>query len=111
MTTREQGDKAMAADRNPYERIGHIFQALYASEAARKDRTLCQDITRELGMLKWQIDSLETEAATARREAAEAANEVECYEVKLDDITSTLDMVHTGFRDYADLERTIYATA
>ena len=91
----------------PYELLDSIYEAVYTSTIARKDRQLCQEIVRNLELLKWSIDSLYTQLATANREAAEATNETELIGIRLEDIAYTFQAMQTGFRDMSDLRQAI----
>lgn len=62
-----------------------------------------------LAQLRYAYEDLERECAKERHAANEMERNANTYEVKLDDIVTTFDMVSTGYRDFSDLARTIQA--
>ena len=59
--------------------------------------------------LQYAYQDLDQAHADECKTASQLQAERDEYETKLDDIAATLDAMHSGFRDFSDLARTIQA--
>ena len=62
-----------------------------------------------LAQLRYAFEDMERDCTAQRKATDDAERNAQAYELRLDDISATLDMVSTGFRDFSDLARTINA--